>query len=284
MWKTKKIICSIIISLFIASLIVASIYYAYKSSGQNPNLYTIISGWVSCFATLIIGFLTIWLTYKIDMVSKKNEELRNNEQKQQYINQLKLTANPIIYFENIEMMSYSRNTINISNNEYVNRLLDKNPNTNHIQASSGLFFDIVFKTPKAENVENIYIESINFSIKKQDNFGIIYNHSFINNSKNKKANLKYKENGSLICHTDLLLIEDDSEFFNYLESVVGKNNQIVLMTELVASNSLGVYKKYSCAFYYNIISKEITERNIINYEIKNVDNVMWVDSVSVNKI
>lgn len=266
------------------SLIVASIYYAYKSSGQNPNLYTIISGWISCFATLIIGFLTIWLTYKIDMVSKKNEELRNNEQKQQYINQLKLTANPIIYFENIEMMSYSRNTINISNNEYVNRLLDKNPNTNHIQASSGLFFDIVFKTPKAENVENIYIESINFSIKKQDNFGIIYNHSFINNSKNKKANLKYKENGSLICHTDLLLIEDDSEFFNYLESVVGKNNQIVLMTELVASNSLGVYKKYSCAFYYNIISKEITERNIINYEIKNVDNVMWVDSVSVNKI
>ena len=284
MRKTKKIICSIIISLFIVSLIVASIYYAYKSSGQNPNLYTIISGWLSCFATLIIGFLTIWLTYKIDMVSKKNEELRNNEQKQQYINQLKLTANPIIYFENIEMMSYSRNTINISNNEYVNRLLDKNPNTNHIQASSGLFFDIVFKTPKAENVEKIYIESINFSIKKQDNFGIIYDHSFINNSKNKKANLKYKENGSLICHTDLLLIEDDSEFFNYLESVVGKNNQIVLMTELVASNSLGVYKKYSCAFYYNIISKEINERNIINYEIKNVDNVMWADSVSVNKI
>ena len=132
MMKTKKIICSIIISLFIVSLIVASIYYAYKSSGQNPNLYTIISGWVSCFATLIIGFFTIWLTYKIDMVSKKNEELRNNEQKQQYINQLKLTANPIIYFENIEMMSYSRNTINISNNEYVNRLLDKNSNTNHL--------------------------------------------------------------------------------------------------------------------------------------------------------
>lgn len=260
MSKKSKVIIVILTSIFILASIVLSVYFSCKSSGQNTNLFTIISGWISGIATLIIGLLTLWLTYKIDKVSKKSEELRDKEQKEQYINQLKLTASPIIYFEAIELLNFSENGIIISNNEHVNRLLDEEVSREVIVADKQFSCEFVFKTPKAENTENIYIKSVDFYIKKLDGFSDEYYHRFVNYSLNKSANLKYKDNGSLVCHTDLLYLDDkDDDILEKLNSVVGKNNIVTFLVDLIASNSLGLSKSYRCGFYFNIVDKEDCE-------------------------
>lgn len=281
MKKSTKIILIIVSSLLIVASIITSIYFACKSKGQNANLYTIISGWISGVATFVIGLLTLWLTNKIDKESKRKDDMRDKELKEQYINQLKLSANPIIYFENIEKVSFDANNMLISNHEFVNRLLDKEIDKKVISSTAGLSFELVFKTPKAESVENIYVESIDLIVKDQDNFGQLYTHKFTNYSDNKKANLKYKDNGSLECHADLLLMDNYEDIFGHFDDVVGKNNQIVFMTELIASNSLGLSKKYKCAFYFNLVKKEVGELDFINYEIEMKDNVMWAEEVVV---
>ena len=89
MKKSTKIILIIISSLLILASIITSIYFACKSNGQNANLYTIISGWISGIATFVIGLLTLWLTNKIDKESKRKDDMRDKELKEQYINQLK---------------------------------------------------------------------------------------------------------------------------------------------------------------------------------------------------
>ncbi len=281
MTKTKKIVFTIIISLFIVGLMVVSIYSACKSSGRNANLYTIISAWISFFATFVIGFLTLWLTYKIDRITKKNDELRDKEQRQQYINQLKLNASPIIYFENIEHLNYLETGMIISNNESVNRLLDRESKNKRITAVGGFSFDLIFKTPKPENVENIHINAVDFYIKKTDGLSNEYKHSFNNYSSNCCANLKYTDSGCLACHTDLLYLQDDEEVIDALNNVVGKENIIVLKVELTASNALGLYKNYSCGFYFNISTKTNGKYGITNYNVNMKDNVMWAKEVVV---
>ena len=279
--KKSKVCVIVLISIFTLGLIITSIYFAYKSNETNPNMYTIISGWISGIATLIIGILTVWLNFKIDKESKRKDAIRDKEVKEQYVNQLKLNASPIIFFESIENFSLS-NGIIMSDNEFVNRLLDKKPNKKIISANAGFSFELVFKSPKVENVENIYIESCELYIKSDNNFGNKYSCRFDNYSSNKSANLKYKDNGSLICHTDLLFLEEnETTIYEYIKSIIGKKNEIVFMMNLIASNSLGLSKTYRCSFYFKLINEELTEFDGVNYKLEIVNNVMWAEEVKV---
>lgn len=281
MSKRKKFIIFIVATIITLGLFYISVKCACKSDGVNTNPYTIISGWIGGFSTLIIGFLSLYLTNKIDKMSKQKDLLRDKELKQQYINTLKLNASPIIYFENIEHLNYLENGMIISNNESVNRLLDRESENESITAVGGFSFDLIFKTPKAENVENIHINAIDFYIKKTDGFSNEYKHRFNNYSSNCCTNLKYTDSGCLACHTDLLYLQEDEEVIDALNNVVGKENMIVLMVELTASNALGLYKNYSCGFYFNISTKTNGKYGITNYNVNMKDNVMWAKEVVV---
>lgn len=286
MKKTIRYIFISVVALLILVSIIISIYFACESSGQDANIYTIISGWISGIATLIIGLLTLWLTNKIDKESSRKDALRDKEMKEQYENQLKLTASPIMYFENIELLNFSQAGMLISNNEHVNRLLDKEIDKGEeiISAESGFSFEFVFKTPKPENIENIYVKSLDLYIKKEDSFGDEYKHRFVNYSTNKSANLKYKDNGSLVCHTDLLYLEEDEDdVVRQFDAISGQKNMVVFMVELIASNSLGLSKSYKCGFYFNITDKKKLDYDFTNYKIKIKDNVMWAEEVKINR-
>lgn len=279
--KIFKIVSSIITILLLLLIVTLSIIGAYKSNGANTNLYTIISGWISGIATLIIGILTLWLTNKIDMVSKAKDEQREKELNEQYQNQLKMTANPTIYFNNIKSFHFANHPIIISNNEFVNRLLDKKVENKVVSASGYISFELVFNTPKPENVENIFIKNIEFIVKNEDGFKDGIRQVFENYTINKNANLKYNNSGCLECHTDLLILEEDKieKLFTVINQAVSTNQNVVLITHLTASNSLGVHKDYRCGFYFKLLDKKDLEFEDYKYSIQMIDNFMWAEEV-----
>ena len=241
------------------------------------------SGWISGIATLIIGILTLWLTNKIDKVSKAKDAQREKELNEQYKNQLKMAVSPTIYFKNIESFNFSNHPIIISNNEFVNRLLDSAVEEKVISASGYISFELIFNTPKPENVENIFIKNVEFTVKNEDDFKDDARHTFMNYSSNKKANLKYNSSGNLECHTDLLILQEEKikELFTAINKSVGTNKNVVLVINLTASNSLGVHKDYRCGFYFKLLDKKDLEYGNYKYSVEMVDDFMWVEEVSL---
>lgn len=250
----------------------------------NSNVFTVVSAIIGAVSSIYIGYATINLTKKINDISQHRDKEKEKELKEQYANQLKLTANPIIYFDSIDRFNISSNLIVVTDKELVNRLTDiKFSGENHV-SNGRISMELNFSSPKPESVENIYIKDVRLIIKKEDPMDEAGSVLFINNSTNNSAKLKYKNNGVLECHMDLLVTEEETfdELITMIDECYESKNMVVLLVNLTASNSLNVSKDYECGFYFTLESKLDLKYDTTNFKLKIEDYVMWFDSVKIN--
>lgn len=258
----------------------------------NSNTATIVSGSLGFLATMIIGILTYALTKKIDSENKRLENLRNKERKsleklqdrekkEQYVNDLKLKANPVIFYKNIHAVLISKTTYLISTNESINRLINipVAPDEKIITMSGSFSFLLEFNSPRTDCVERITVKNCSLRIRNTEN-RTVYKCSevFVNPSFNQGSNIRYSGDGNLLCYVELLFSEEKDlvELQKQCDAIINSNNYIVLQMEIVASNSFGLYKEYNdCEFKFIIKNLSHGPNRKVLYEIGVGEHCMW---------
>ena len=280
--RKTKIIVSIIVALILVGLFVFTLCFSYNSDGANSNFFTIISGWISFIATTLIGGLTIYLTIRIERESKRKDELRRNELKEEYVNDLKLKANPVLSVKEIKNFSFFLNDYKYESSKFKdmnNFVLDDDIKDKRQIYNVAAFF-LSFNSPKVENIEKIYIKKCKFTSSTSDEKDE-YTITFKNYSSSNKTILSYNDNVTVSVPVYLSFTTKKKRqiFIDNVCSFEKYYKKIQLDINLIASNTLGLSKSYRCLITFIIAPKD--RLNQI-YSIKMVSSSMCPDAVKYN--